>query len=147
VFGKSLSGALSDMSPFLSRLLLYLSRFRTLFGILYLSLFFCFTYLWLPNRKGRFHEQIPGALFAAAGWTVFSLLFAYYVDHFGNYANIYGSLTAIVVFMLWTYTCLYILFLGAELNRFLKRKTRQWNLRKRFSAALEKAAERAGRSG
>ncbi len=142
VFSSTISEALSEHLPILSGLFAVLSNLKMIFGILYLSLFFCFLYLLLPNRKGRFADQIPGALLAAAGWSLFSLLFSYFVDHFSNYANIYGSLTAIVVFMLWTYSCLYILFIGAEFNLLMKKKRREWNLRKRFTALLGKLEER-----
>ena len=36
--------------------------------------------------------------------------------------DIYGSLTAIIVLMLWLYICMYIMFIGAELNCILASK-------------------------
>ena len=70
----------------------------------------------MPNRKAGIFGQIPGALVAAVGWLLFSLLFALYVDRFSNYTSLYGGLSAIVVFMLWLYVCMYILLLGGEIN-------------------------------
>ena len=40
--------------------------------------------------------------------------FAFYLEHFGNYDVVYGSLGAIMVFLFWTYLTAIILLLGAE---------------------------------
>ena len=47
----------------------------------------------------------------------FSYLFSFYIDNFSNYSATYGSLTAVVLCMLWFYSCMYIMFIGAELNQ------------------------------
>jgi len=41
------------------------------------------------------------------------------VDNFRAYANIYGSVYAVALCMLWLYSCIYIIFLGGAFNRFL----------------------------
>ena len=133
VFSQSLSSLLAGYAPFLSGLFGFLSRFRVLFGIVYLSLFFTLTYKFLPAEKEKFAEQLPGGFLAAAGWTAFSYFFAAFIDYFfGSSMNIYGTLAAVAVFMLWLYVCLYILFLGAEFNRFLAGRV----FRKRHLAGL-----------
>jgi membrane protein len=38
------------------------------------------------------------------------------VEHFADYTGLYGSLSAIVIFMLWLYVCMYILLMGGEIN-------------------------------
>ena len=48
-------------------------------------------FMVLPNRKGSFRESFPGAVLACVGWLVFTRLFSFYVEHFSNYYNIYGS--------------------------------------------------------
>lgn len=64
-------------------------------------------------------KGLPGAALAGVGWVLFSAGFAFYIERFANYSYIYGSLTAVVVFMLWLYFCVYILFVGARLNHYL----------------------------
>ena len=59
---------------------------------------------------------MPGALFTGAGWILFSYIFSVYINNFSNYSRIYGSLTAIVLLMLWLYSCMTILLYGAEVN-------------------------------
>ena len=81
------------------------------------TLLFCAMYTTLPNRQSRFWASMPGALLASVGWLVFSQLFSLYVEHFADYANLYGSVYAVALSMLWLYFCIQILFYGALLNR------------------------------
>ena len=60
-----------------------------------------------------------GGVLASLGWLVFSDLFSIYMENFSNYANIYGSVSAVALGMLWLYCCMSILFYGGALNRYL----------------------------
>ncbi len=73
-------------------------------------------YVALPHRPQRISAQIPGALFSSFGWVIFSSLFSLYIRHRGSFTAIYGSLTTLILFMLWLYICICILFFGAEIN-------------------------------
>lgn len=89
------------------------------FGIGSMVMMFLFIwafYVILPYRKQQILYQIPGALFVSAGWTLFSYAFSFYFRYFENYVPTYGSLTAMILMMLWMYFCICILFLGAEVN-------------------------------
>ena len=85
----------------------------------FLVLVFCLFYTVLPIRRLRFAQNVPGAVLAALGWMVYSVLFSYYVENFSNYANIYGSLTAVVITMLWMYFCMNLIFYGGLFNYIL----------------------------
>ena len=50
---------------------------------------------------------------------MFSDLYSLYVEYFPSYANIYGSVYAVALSMLWLYSCVSIVFYGGVLNRFL----------------------------
>lgn len=89
---------------------------RTLVSFLVLLLFFWGLYLFLPNRKSRATVELPGAMLGAAGWLGFSYLYSFYIDRMSGFSAMYGSLTAIVLCMIWVYACMYIMFVGAELN-------------------------------
>lgn len=84
-----------------------------------LSVLFLIMYTYLPNRKQKMIRQIPGAVFSAVSWAVFSSAFSVYLDLSVNMSVIYGSLTTLVVVMLWLYICMYLLFIGAEINHYL----------------------------
>ena len=76
-------------------------------------------FMALPNKHNKFMDSLPGALLASIGWQVFSNLYSIYVENFASYQNIYGSVYALALSMLWLYCCISILFYGAVLNRWL----------------------------
>jgi len=84
------------------------------------TVLFAAMYTVLPNRRNRFLESLPGAMLAAVGWQIFSDLYSIYVEHFTGYANIYGSVYAVALSMLWLYCCISILFYGGVLNAYLQ---------------------------
>lgn len=79
-------------------------------------LFFTVLYAGFSGKKMRIANHLPGAVFTGGGWILFSYIFSIYINNFSNYSRIYGSLTAIVLMMLWIYFCMIILLYGAELN-------------------------------
>ncbi len=103
--------------PILSEMALLIISVRTLVGFCLMILFFTLVFITMPNRKSSFFAELPGAILASAGWIGFSYLFSFYIDNFSNYSATYGSLTAVVLCMLWFYSCMYIMFIGAELNQ------------------------------
>ena len=76
-------------------------------------------FMALPNRKNKLTDSLPGALLSSSGWLIFSDLYSTYVEHFHSYANIYGSVYAVALSMLWLYCCISIVFYGGALNRYL----------------------------
>ena len=92
-------------------------RFFLLLGLQ--ALLFAAMFTVLPNGRRRFAAALPGALLAACGWLIFSDLYSIYVEHFAGLSNIYGSVYAVALSMLWLYCCVSILFYGGALNRWL----------------------------
>ena len=84
--------------------------------------FFVTMFTVLPNRKNTPRESVPGAMLASAGWLVFSRLYSVYVEHSAKLSNVYGSVYAIALSMLWLYCCMSIVFYGGALNVLLQRK-------------------------
>lgn len=79
-------------------------------------------FMALPNRRNTFRESLPGALLASVGWLVFSNLYSIYVRNFSGYANIFGSVYAVALSMLWLYCCVSIVFYGGVLNCYLAKQ-------------------------
>lgn len=94
-------------------------RFLVLLGLQILV--FTALYMVLPNRRNRFWSSLPGATVAAVGWQVFSNLFSIYVQRLNVYTNIYGSVYALALGMLWLYICVTIVLFGGVLNRLILR--------------------------
>lgn len=122
VFGNQLYLWVVTKFPVLKDLALLVISLRTLVGLITLIVFFLLIYTVIPNRKTKLINQLPGAIISAAGWMGFSYAFSFYIDNFSSYSSTYGSLTAIVLFILWLYFCMYILFIGAEINLLLENK-------------------------
>jgi membrane protein len=83
-------------------------------------------FMALPNEKNTLRESLPGALLASAGWLTFSNLYSIYVERFAHLTNIYGSVYAIALSMLWLYCCMAIVFYGGAMNRFLAERSELW---------------------
>ncbi len=119
VFGTKLLGLLQRAShPFL-RFLLGLVDLRFFLLLFLQSGIFTAMFMVLPNRKNRFWDSLPGALLASSGWLVFSDIYSIYVEQFAHLSNVYGSVYAVALSMLWLYCCMAIVFYGGALNRFL----------------------------
>ena len=119
VFGQSLLAALpkeDGIWAFLYNVVDF--RFFVLFVIQ--TLLFTLMFMFLPNHRNRFLESVPGALLATIGWQLFSNAYSFYVENFANYTNLYGSVYALGLSMLWLYCCVSILFYGGVLNHWLK---------------------------
>lgn len=119
VFGSMIEHQIVLFFPELGPILLFIPVIRGLLSLALLSLFFLAFYVVLPHKKQKIRSQIPGALFSAVGWITFSYAFSFYFKRFNSFTPIYGSLTAVILMMLWLYFCICILFLGAELNSLL----------------------------
>lgn len=119
VFGNQLYHFIIAKLPILGEAALIVMSLRFLVAMAILTLFFLLMYLVIPNRKSRLLYELPGAILTAGGWLGFSYLFSIYIDHMSNFSYTYGSLTVLAICMLWLYFCMYILFIGAEVNMLL----------------------------
>ena len=117
VLGSSIQGFVEHHFPVVAEITHYVISFRTVL-LLILTICFTFLYTYVPEKKQHFKKQLPGAIFSTLGWIAFSFAFSIYFNNFSNFSVMYGSLTAIVLLMLWLYVCICILFLGAEINYF-----------------------------
>ncbi len=122
VFGTAILEQLRSQShPFIRFLASLIDlRFFLLLGLQ--TALFTAMFRFLPAHRNR-APALPGALLASLGWLVFTNLFSLYVDYFGDHTQVYGSVYIVALGMLWLYLCIYIVFLGGALNRFLQ----QWN--------------------
>lgn len=75
-----------------------------------------------PNCIMKIRDALPGAVFTLLVWIAFTMVFTFYIDNISRYSALYGSLSAIMVLMLWMYMTGIILFLGFELNFILMQR-------------------------
>lgn len=121
-FGNSISMLVNKYIPVFQYVMDFIIETRTIIMILVLMVFSLSIYMFLPNKRRRLRTQLPGAIFTAFGWTLASFIFSVYMDIFKGFSNMYGSLTTIVIIMLWLYFCMYVMLLGGEMNDLLE----QW---------------------
>lgn len=122
VFGNSLSLFISSHIAILKPVADWLMDKRIIISPIVLVGFSLLLYKFLPNRKDSFKNQIPGAVFTAIAWMALSWIFSVYLDVFRGFSNMYGSLTTIVLIMLWLYFCMYSILLGAVINKMFSGK-------------------------
>lgn len=75
----------------------------------------CFYYLG-PAKRTHWNFISPGAILATTLIIGTSILFAWYVNNFGNYNKLYGSIGTLIVILLWIYYNSMMLLIGFELN-------------------------------
>ena len=116
VFGNRILELIELHWPLVGSALQFALRFKFIIFIGVLTLFSLVLYIVVPNRKSRIKYELPGAIFTALGWSIFSYVFSIYVDMSTGFAITYGSLATLVFIMLWLYACMNVLFIGAEIN-------------------------------
>lgn len=82
---------------------------------------FLLCYKFMPRHKVTVKSQILGALLGSIMLNIISYVFSKYLYIFKGFSLMYGSLTTLMLIMMWTYTCFYIMFLGAELNKLINK--------------------------
>ena len=81
-------------------------------------------YRFGPSReRAKWRWVTWGSALATAVWLIASVLFSWYLTNFADYNATYGSLGAVIGFMMWTWISVVILLLGAELNSELEHQT------------------------
>lgn len=122
VFGNTLNLFIAEHIPIMLGVAEKLLETRIIITPIVLVAFSLMIYKFLPNRRDKFRYQLPGAMFSAVGWMIISWIFSVYLDVFKGFSSMYGSLTTIVLIMLWMYFCMYCILLGGELNVLLDGK-------------------------
>ena len=90
-----------------------------LYSFVLLTALFTGVFLALPDKRQRFVHVLPGAAGAACAWVIYSEIYSWYVNHIAKASALYGSLSVLLLMLLWLYACISILFYGALLNHAL----------------------------
>ena len=115
--GKKINIMIASKFPVVASFLSFIYRFRSILTFIAFMLIFLFVYKFLPNCRYTFRSQLPGALIVTTVWMFFSYLLSIYYLNSKSFLTIYGSLTGIILAMIWLYFCMYFVLVGAEINR------------------------------
>lgn len=91
-----------------------LSRWLIIIAIFFVSI--SLLYRYGPAHKLRWKFLNPGSVLATTLAVLTSIGFTYYINNFGQYNKIYGSIGTLIVVMIWLYINSLILLIGFELN-------------------------------
>jgi membrane protein len=75
------------------------------------------------RRKAQWRWITWGSAFAAVVWLAASILFSWYAANFGSYNKTYGSLGAIIGFMVWIWLSIIVVLIGAEIDAEMEHQT------------------------
>jgi membrane protein len=79
-------------------------------------------YYSTPNvKQPKFRWMSVGSAIAIVVWILASVAFGFYVSNFGSYNKTYGSLAAVIVFLLWLWITNLALMFGAEVDAEMER--------------------------
>ena len=105
-----------------TEVLISLLRWPVLFAAAVLGI--SVLYRYGPSReRAKWRWVTWGSAVATIIWIVASVLFSWYLTNFADYNATYGSLGAVIGFMMWTWISVTILIFGAELNSEMEHQT------------------------
>ena len=95
-------------------LILHSIKWVILFGLCYSIV--SFNYFVGPKKKKGWSFFSAGSMFATVLIVLATVIFSYYVNKFGKYNKLYGSIGSLIVVMMLIYINSFILLLGFDLN-------------------------------
>jgi membrane protein len=105
-----------------SDLLLRIGRWPALYLVLTVAL--AVIYRYGPSRqKPRWRWITWGSAIAAMLWLAASALFSWYAANFGKFNETYGSLGAVIGFMMWLWISAIVILLGGEIDAEMEHQT------------------------
>ena len=120
-FGNKIQNMINIKFNTISKITNIILKSREL--ILFICMFsiFLMVYQFSLRREIKIRYQLPGIIISTIGWTIISYIFSIYLTLFSGFSETYGSLTTIILLMMWVYLCIYIILVALEINKMLVR--------------------------
>jgi membrane protein len=120
IFGESILTLISEHSgritqTVISKILEYRGMEFLVFGMLF-QVAISTIYVFAPAVQKRWKFFSAGSIFATLGILLVSLVFGFYINNFGSYNKIYGSIGTLIGFMIWVQAIAYVLIVGYIIN-------------------------------
>ncbi len=113
------------LSPYIGAGSLMLIQILTwaMAGVL-VSMTFAIFFRYAPDRRAAKWRWLSlGSVVSTLLWLLITVGFGFYAANFGDYNATYGSLAAIVIFLMWLFLSAYSVLIGAEINAEAERQT------------------------
>lgn len=120
VFGNAILSFFDSEFLFAHYIISLFLQFKFVIFFVLFMLGFAALFTFLPQRKIKYSIQLWGGGVTALGWLGISYGFSLYIEHFPRFSYIYGSLTTIMLLMLWLFFGMYMLLIGAEINKHIE---------------------------
>jgi len=113
------------LAPFLGPVTaLFIQVATWLLAGLLISGTFAIFFRFAPDRtEAKWRWLSAGSVLSTLLWLAITLGFGFYVANISDYNATYGSLAAVVVFLMWLFLSAYAVLIGAEVNREIERQT------------------------
>jgi membrane protein len=102
------------ISPFLFKAMFFMVKYLIFIAILFSV--FSFIYYLAPAHRGMYRFISPGSTLATISAIITLEVFSYFINNFGHYNKLYGSLGTLIVILIWINLNAMILLIGFELN-------------------------------
>ena len=120
IFGQSILGLITNyvkVIPLEVSQLILLLRWPVTFILIFILA--AINYYVLPAKKVKIKTIIPGSIFFTVFWLLGSWLISVYINNFGSYNKVYGSIAAFAILMIWLYFTSIIILVGGEINNYV----------------------------
>lgn len=120
IFGQTILNLISKyihIIPLEVSQLILLLRWPVTFVLIFILA--AINYYVLPAKKVKIKTVIPGSAFFTFFWLLGSWLFSVYINNFGSYNKVYGSIAAFAILMIWLYFTSIIILIGGEINNYV----------------------------
>ncbi len=120
IFGQTILNLISKyvhIIPLEVSQLILLLRWPVTFILIFILA--AINYYVLPAKKVKIKTVIPGSAFFTFFWLLGSWLFSIYINNFGSYNKVYGSIAAFAILMIWLYFTSIIILIGGEINNYV----------------------------
>ena len=97
----------------------WLDTLRVPLAMLLLTIGLMVCHRWLPSRRLRVREVLPGVILTVLAWAIMAIAFTAYLVRFNTFASTYASLSGVFAAMFFLYLAALVMILGGEFNRVL----------------------------
>lgn len=111
-------------APQLDHLVAVFSLIRFPVAILLLTGALTAAHVFLPAKRLRLVQVLPGVILTVVVWVVLATVYSYYLANFANFASYYAGLSGVFAALFFLYLAAIVLLLGGEVNRVIMVRTR-----------------------
>ena len=137
-FGSQIAHKIIDNYPAFADATLLILSLKNVVTFLVIFVFLLLIYYQLPNRRGHMRHEFTGAVLASLAWMLMTRGFSVYIKYSADNSKMYGSMTSVVLIIIWLYIGMQIVLYGAEINYYLSDLI--WKYREKYH--MKKKAKR-----